>query len=46
MINIKNKEILNNHPPFKKVISYCTTGNLQRDGLTSDWYTVTMEDNS
>lgn len=33
-----------NHPPFKQIISYCTSGNVARDDLISEWYNVTTED--
>lgn len=33
-------------PPYKQITSYCTSGNVVRDDLISEWYTVTLEDNS
>lgn len=33
-----------NHPSFKQIISYCTSGTIVRDDLISKWYNVITED--
>jgi len=34
------------HPPYKKITSYCTSGNVVRDDLISEWYIATLDDDS